>query len=77
MTRYIQRHSVQARLTHGLIALACVVLILSGLVVFVPAIAAAVGLGVVQGIRLSHRIFAVVFIAVPLISMALSPTSSS
>ena len=73
MTRYIQRHSVQARITHGLIALACIVLILSGLVVFVPAIAGAVGLGVVQAIRLSHRIFAVVFIAVPLISMALSP----
>jgi len=73
MTRYIQRHSAQARWTHGVHTVACIVLILTGLVVFVPALAQAVGTNVVQMIKLGHRIFAVAFIAVPLISMILSP----
>ena len=73
MTRYIQRQSAQARWTHGVHTVACIALILSGLVVFVPALAHMAGLGVVQAIRIGHRVFAVVFIAVPLISLMRSP----
>lgn len=73
MTRYIQRHSALARFTHFVHMVACVALILSGLVVFVPAIAQAVGFGLVQAIRIGHRVFAVVFIAVPLVSVLRSP----
>ena len=39
--REIQRHSLQTRLTHGTVAIACIWLAMSGLFVFVPALAAA------------------------------------
>jgi len=73
VTRYIQRHHAQTRWTHGIHMVATVVLILSGLVIFVPAIATAVGSNIVQLIKIGHRVFAVTFIAVPLISLALAP----
>ncbi len=73
VTRYIQRHSALVRFTHYVHTVACIALILSGLVVFVPAIAQAVGSGVLQAIRIGHRVFAVAFIAVPLISLIRSP----
>ena len=39
--RYIRRHSKQARWTHGITIIACILLCISGLFVFVPALAAA------------------------------------
>lgn len=73
MTRYIQRHSLLKRLVHGTVAVSCFFLILSGLVVFVPAIAQAVGDGFVGFLRLLHRIFAVTFIVAPLIGLIVAP----
>lgn len=73
MTRYIQRHSLFARLVHGTVAVSCFFLILSGLVVFVPAFAQAVGDGFVGFLRLLHRIFAVTFIVAPLIGLIVAP----
>lgn len=73
MTRYIQRHSLFARLVHGTVAVSCMLLILSGVVVFVPSVAQAVGSGVVQFLRLLHRIFAVSFIAAPLVGLIVAP----
>lgn len=73
MTRYIQRHSLYKRVTHGIVAVSCFFLILSGFVVFVPAIAQAVGDGFVQFLRLLHRIFAVTFIGAPLVGLILFP----
>ena len=61
--RYIKRHSLQARLTHGITIAACILLCISGLFVFVPALAAAVGADTVFAIRMSHRIIGVVFVA--------------
>ena len=69
--RYIRRHSLQARLTHGITIIACILLAISGLFVFVPALAAAVGPNVVFAIRMSHRVLGVV--AVPLISAIMAP----
>lgn len=71
--RYIKRHSLQARLTHGITIAACILLCISGLFVFVPALAAAVGADTVFAIRMSHRIIGVVFVAVPLIGALLAP----
>ena len=71
--RYIKRHSLQARLTHGITIAACILLCISGLFVFVPALAAAVGADTVFAIRMSHRIIGVVFVVVPLISALLAP----
>jgi formate dehydrogenase subunit gamma len=73
MTRYIQRHSLFARLVHGTVGVSCFFLILSGFVVFVPAISQAAGSGIVQFLRLLHRIFAVGFIAAPLVGLIVAP----
>lgn len=71
--RYIKRHSKQARWTHGITVIACILLCISGLFVFVPPLAQAVGSDVVFAVRMSHRVIGVVFVAVPLISAILAP----
>lgn len=73
MTRYIKRHSLFARIVHGIVGVSTMFLILSGFVVFVPAIAQWAGTGVVQFLRLLHRIFAVSFIVAPLVGLILFP----
>lgn len=73
MARYIQRHSLLKRVIHGIHTVSCLGLIASGLVIFVPAIGAAVGSDVVQFVRMSHRVFAVVFIAAPLVGLIVAP----
>ena len=69
----IQRKSKQARITHGVTVISCIWLCLSGLFVFVPALAQAVGSDIVFVIRMSHRVIGVVFVAVPLISAIMAP----
>ena len=73
MTRYIQRHSLMKRVIHGIVAVSCAVLIVSGFVVFVPAIGRAAGPDVVQALRIFHRVFAVSFIVAPLVGLVLAP----
>lgn len=73
MTRYIQRHSLQTRLTHDIFICSCIYLMLSGLFVFIPPLAAAVGGDVVQGFRISHRVIGAVYILVPIISAISAP----
>jgi len=73
MTRYIKRHTLQTRLTHGAVAVCCILLAISGLFVFVPALTAAVPAGVVLAIRVAHRVLGVAFILVPLISAITAP----
>lgn len=73
MTQYIQRHSLFKRVIHGIHTAACLVLIASGVVVFVPSVGAALGSDTVQIVRLAHRIFAVVFIAGPLVGLIVAP----
>lgn len=71
--RYIRRHSKQARWTHGITIIACILLAISGLFVFVPALAAAAGADAVFAIRMSHRVLGVIFVLVPLISAIMAP----
>ncbi|WP_283171454.1 formate dehydrogenase subunit gamma [Curtanaerobium respiraculi] len=71
--RVIRRHSLQTRITHGVVAVSCIWLAISGLFVFVPALAAAYP-GISQGMRLSHRIVGAIFIIVPLASAIASPS---
>ena len=70
--RYIQRHSKQARFTHGVVAVSCIWLMISGLFVFVPGLASAVP-QVAVGMRVSHRIVGAIFIIVPLASALAAP----
>lgn len=65
MTRYIQRHSRLARVTHGVAAVSCIFLALTGVAVFTPAISEALGGTFVYWMRMLHRIAAVPFILFP------------
>ena len=71
--KYIVRHSKQARVTHGVTVIACILLCISGLFVFVPQLAQAVGADTVFAIRMSHRVIGCIFVLVPLISAILAP----
>ncbi|WP_165045938.1 MULTISPECIES: cytochrome b/b6 domain-containing protein [unclassified Adlercreutzia] len=71
--RYIVRHSKQARITHDVTIIACLLLCVTGLFVFVPPLTQLVGADVVFVIRMSHRVIGVVFVAVPLISAIMAP----
>ena len=73
MTRYIQRHSRLARVTHGVAAVSCIFLALTGVAVFTPAISEALGGTFVYWMRMLHRIAAVPFILFPLIALVRFP----
>lgn len=72
-TVYIKRHSLQARITHGVVSISCLLLMLSGLFVFVPPLAALAGPDVVFAFRMAHRIIGIIFVVVPLVSAILAP----
>ena len=63
----IVRHSLQARITHGVTIVCCILLCISGLFVFVPALAQAAGAQTVFAIRMSHRVLGLIFVGVPLV----------
>lgn len=71
--RYIQRHSLLARITHGVTAISCILLCISGAFVFAPPLAALIGSDAVFAIRMSHRLLGCIFILMPLISLILAP----
>lgn len=71
--RYIKRHSKQARITHDVTIICCILLCISGLFVFIPPLSQAIGADAVFAIRMSHRVIGVVFVIVPLISAILAP----
>lgn len=70
--RVIPRHSLQTRLTHDIVAVSCIWLVISGLFVFVPQLAAAFPV-VAQGMRISHRVVGAIFILTPIVSAFLAP----
>lgn len=72
-TVFIQRHSLLARITHGVTAVTCVLLVISGLFVFVPPLARLAGPDVTFVIRMSHRVIGLIFVIVPLISAISAP----
>lgn len=71
--RYIQRHSSFARGLHWIHTIACLALFATGLILFIPAVAAAVGSTTVQGARIAHRVMAVIFIVAPILAIVVSP----
>lgn len=68
MTRYIKRHSVIARITHGVAAICCILLAITGLFVFIPSLNNWVGSDFTVAMRWAHRIIAIPFIVIPLLS---------
>ncbi len=77
MTRYIQRHDAVKRTEHWSHVTSTIVLITTGLFVFVPALGEAIGKDALGVIRLGHRIFAVTFIAVPILTTIIRPKNLS
>lgn len=73
MTRYIEKQPLGARIIHGCVALSCILLAITGLFVFIPSLTAWAGPGVVNVMRIMHRIFGVIFVAVPLIGAFVRP----
>lgn len=71
--RYIQRHSVFARTVHWVHTIACLSLFATGLVLFIPPLGAAISVAMMQGVRIVHRVMAVIFIVVPLGAIVVSP----
>lgn len=70
--RFIQRHSLLTRIVHCSIAVSCVWLMISGLFVFVPAIAA-INPDLTRFMKVSHRVIGVVFICMPIFGAIGSP----
>ena len=73
---YIQRQTIQARITHDVTVICCILLIISGLFVFIPPLAAAIGGQAVFAIRMSHRIIGLIFILFPLASALIRPKAA-
>ena len=70
--RFIKRHSVLTRISHGCVAVSCVWLMISGLFVFVPALAAA-NPDLTRFMKVTHRVVGVIFIIAPLFGAIGSP----
>lgn len=75
MTRYIQRHDSLKRTEHWSHVIATLVLIFTGLFVFIPALGQAISEEALYAIRVGHRVFAVMFIVVPIVTSLLRPES--
>ena len=74
MTRYIQRHSLLTRVTHGVGAIACILLAVTGVFVFGPSLGGGImGGAFTYAMRMLHRILAIPFIVVPLLAVIISP----
>ena len=70
--RFIQRHSTVTRIVHCTVAVACVWLMISGLFVFIPALAEAMP-GVTRFMKISHRVVGCIFIIMPILGAVASP----
>ncbi len=71
--REIQRHSLQTRITHGIVVFSILWLSITGLFVMIPGAGAAIGSDVTQFFRFSHRVVGAVLILAPIVSAILAP----
>lgn len=70
--RFIQRHSLLTRIVHDTVAISCVWLMISGLFVFVPQLAAA-NPDLTRFMKVTHRVVGVIFIIMPIFGAVGSP----
>lgn len=73
----VQRTTLQTRITHGVVSISCILLAISGLFVFVPALTAAAGPSVVLAMRMAHRVIGLIFCIVPIISLIIAPKGAA
>ncbi|MCF0253783.1 MAG: cytochrome b/b6 domain-containing protein [Duodenibacillus sp.] len=77
MTKYIQRHSLRTRITHDVAVICCLLLTVTGLFVLVPGLNNWAGADAAYSIRWAHRIIAIPFIVIPVLSMICSPKGAA
>ena len=70
--RFIQRHSILTRIVHDTVAISCVLLMITGLFVFVPPLAAA-NPELTRIMKVGHRVIGVIFICMPIFGAVGSP----
>jgi formate dehydrogenase subunit gamma len=70
--RFIQRHSLLTRIVHGLVAVSCVLLMITGLFVFITPLATVMP-EVTRVMKVAHRVLGVVFICAPIMGAVGSP----
>lgn len=73
ITKYIKRHSVLARITHGVVAISCILLAITGLFVFITSWNNTTGSEFAIAMRWTHRALAIPFILMPLLAILMSP----
>lgn len=73
MARYIRRHNAIKRVEHWSHVITTMALIVTGLFVFIPALGEAIGKDAMNYIRIGHRVFAVFFIVVPIVTTLIKP----
>ena len=73
--KYIARHDAPKRIWHWSNIITAALLSLTGLILFVPTIGHWLGWDLIQFARLLHRIYAVIFIGVLLISFIIRPSN--
>ena len=73
ITKYIKRHSVLARITHGVVAISCILLAITGLFVFITSWNNTTGSEFAIAMRWTHRALAIPFILIPLLAILISP----
>ncbi|MCL2402655.1 MAG: cytochrome b/b6 domain-containing protein [Coriobacteriia bacterium] len=75
MTRYIRRHNFWARFVHWAYAVFGIVLLITGLALFVPGLGKVLGFEVLQASSWVHRIVGILFVAVPIIGYLAKPSN--
>ena len=70
--RFIHRHSILTRIVHGSVACSCVLLMITGLFVFIPPLAAA-NPDLTRIMKVGHRILGIIFICMPILGAVGSP----
>ncbi len=73
MTTYIKRHTLQTRLTHGISVVCILLLTISGLFVFVPALNNMLPSEVTFAMRMGHRVIGVLLVLAVMISAITAP----
>ena len=73
--KYIKRHDIYARIAHWAYAVGGIVLGITGLFLFIPGLGRAVGIEGLTVTTILHRVFGVLFIAVPLATSILRPAN--
>ncbi|MCL2437717.1 MAG: cytochrome b/b6 domain-containing protein [Coriobacteriia bacterium] len=75
MTKYIRRHNFWARFVHWAYAVFGIVLLITGLTIFVPGLGELLGVEVLQTSSQVHMIVGILFVVVPIIGYIAKPSN--